>query len=77
MAGKHVPDDVSVVGCDRLKVFNSVTPTLASLDTQTYEIGRTLMRALVRKIQNRKGEQARIVAKYVPGESVAPVHAEA
>lgn len=71
-AGRRVPGDVSVVGCDQLQVYRSVTPTLASLDTHPFEIGRCLVRLLTEEIALKPHETLIIPARFAPGESVGP-----
>lgn len=70
-AGQSVPGRVSVVGCDQLRVLYALTPSLASMDVQPMDIGRHLMRHLIDEIGRRPRRPTEIVARYVPGESVA------
>ena len=38
--GRRVPADVAVVGCDDIRLASLVTPSLTTLRTDTYELGR-------------------------------------
>ena len=40
IAGRHVPDDVSVTGCDDIAAASWVTPTLTTLAQEKAEMGR-------------------------------------
>ena len=71
--GLRVPGDVSVVGCDRLKILQSITPTLATMDIRGFEVGRFLMRSLIGKIGGRCEETFTVSVDFVMGESVAPI----
>ena len=68
-----LPGDVSVVGCDRLKILQSITPTLATMDICGFEVGRFLMRSLIGKIGGRSEETFTVSVDFVRGESVAPI----
>ena len=71
--GLRVPGDISVVGCDRLKILQSITPTLATMDIRGFEVGRFLMRSLISKIAGRCEEPLTVSVDFVMGESVAPI----
>lgn len=71
-AGRSVPGDVSVVGCDQLQAYRCVTPTLASMDTHAFEIGRCLVRLLTEEIALKPHETLIVPARFAPGESVGP-----
>lgn len=70
--GRRVPEDVSVVGCDRLRILQWLPTTLATLDTDSQKIGRALMRQLVDVLEGRAHQPAAIEARFVPGESIGP-----
>ena len=70
--GYKVPEDVSVVGCDRLRILQWLPTTLATLDTDSQQIGRVLMRQLVDVVEGRAYQPAAIEARFVPGESIGP-----
>lgn len=70
--GLRVPEDVSVVGCDRLKILQSTTPTLATMDIHGFEVGRFLMNALIGKIAGCGVEPLTVHVDFVSGETIAP-----
>lgn len=70
-AGLQVPGDVSVVGCDHLRILDYVHPALSTLDAHSLEIGQCLMRLLIEEIHDAPRTQTTIVAKFVPKESLA------
>lgn len=51
-AGKHVPQDVSLVGYDNLDLLNYVRPRLTTVDHSGRESGRRLARRLLERIKN-------------------------
>ena len=71
--GLRVPEDVSIVGCDRLKILQSITPTLATMDICGFEVGRFLMRSLIGKISGKSAEPLTVNVDFVMGESIAPL----
>ncbi|MDO4740796.1 MAG: LacI family DNA-binding transcriptional regulator [Eubacteriales bacterium] len=75
MRGLKVPEDVSVVGNDRLEVYRWVTPTLATMEGCAVEIGRRLMQQMIDRITSKPLQECTLVVKYVPGESVGPAAA--
>lgn len=70
--GLRVPEDVSVVGCDRLRILEWLPTTLATMDTNSQQIGRALMRQLVDLIEGREFTPTVVQARFVPGESIGP-----
>lgn len=42
-AGLHVPDDISVIGCDGIAISELVYPQIATIDVPRNEIGRRMM----------------------------------
>ena len=46
IAGRHVPDDVSVTGCDDIAAASWVTPTLTTLAQEKAEMGRLAVERL-------------------------------
>lgn len=71
--GYRIPEDVSIVGNDRLQVYRWVSPTLASLEGHAVEIGRCLMQEMLESIAMVPHTEKTIIGEYVPGESVGPV----
>lgn len=62
--GRHVPDDVAVVGCDDLLVGDYVTPRLTTVHVPFVEIGELAVRVLLECIEARAS---------VAGEHLLPV----
>ena len=68
--GLRVPEDISVVGCDNLKLFDTIVPSLSSIDTHSYETGCSLMRLLIESIDKKPQHDKKIVATFVSKESI-------
>jgi LacI family transcriptional regulator len=51
-AGKHIPDDVAVIGFDDLRTSRYLTPPLTTVRAPTEEVGRVAARQLVNLIRN-------------------------
>lgn len=51
-AGRRVPDDVAVAGCDDIAMASIVHPTLTSIGFPQYEFGRAAMRKLLSLARN-------------------------
>jgi LacI family transcriptional regulator len=51
--GIAVPDDVSIVGCDDVRLASLVTPALTTLRVDTYGLGRTAAALLFERMQGR------------------------
>lgn len=46
-----IPQDISIVGCDHLKILDRIVPSLATLDANSFQIGCALMQLLIDKIK--------------------------
>lgn len=54
--GKHVPQDIAVVGFDDAPFSRHLTPSLTTVRAPTEEVGRTALRQLLKIIQAEKPE---------------------
>jgi LacI family transcriptional regulator len=54
-AGVRVPDDLSVIGYDDIALASYSTPRLTTMSQPKYEMGETIARALVERIQGGHG----------------------
>ncbi len=50
--GRDVPNDLSIIGFDNIRVSSMVTPALTTVAVDRYEIGRLAVESLVRLIEN-------------------------
>lgn len=73
--GLRIPQDVSIVGCDRLQLLRYFIPSLATMDVHPFETGRQLMKMLIDEIGGVTQKKCVIQVDFVSGESIAPVHA--
>lgn len=77
--GRHVPDNLSVVGFDGIEVGSMIEPSLATIETEPKRIGHVAAGIVLSAI---KGEQAstqrdpRLSFKFRHGDSLAPRRAE-
>jgi LacI family transcriptional regulator len=55
--GKHVPDDVSVLGFDDLPMFALLDPPLTVIAQPTYELGRRAGEVLLEQLKTGRAEQ--------------------
>ncbi|GLX77364.1 DNA-binding transcriptional regulator CytR [Thalassotalea insulae] len=51
--GLRVPDDISVVGFDNIKVSGYIDPPLTTIDQPAYEMGRTAVEVVLQQIKNK------------------------
>jgi DNA-binding LacI/PurR family transcriptional regulator len=68
-AGKHVPNDISVVGCDDIFLADSVDPPLSTLRVPKAEMGRRAMYQLLHKIKENKSEPVMLKTEFIIRES--------
>jgi LacI family transcriptional regulator len=74
-AGLSVPEDLSVVGFDDLRLASMTRPRLSSVNQSSYEMGFGMARRLIDRIEGRlsgPGELVLSPTTYVPRESVGP-----
>ena len=70
-ANLPVPRAVSVVGCDHLRVFSSLTPSLTSIDARTFDAGHLLFDRLLAQLRSQTISPRPLPARYAPGETAA------
>lgn len=70
--GVHVPDDLSIVGCDDIRLASLVTPTLTSLRVSKYDIGANAVRMLLNKIEGRTIEKEMVLKPELIVRASAP-----
>lgn len=68
--GKEIPGDISIVGCDNLAILDYLPVGISSIDTQTFETGKVLMKALIAEIRGEKWEVPTFVCRFVNRESI-------
>ena len=71
LQGIRVPEDVSVIGCDNISETMYSTPSISTIDVQSFEQGRALMKKLISIIKDQPFEPVTITGKYIERESVA------
>ena len=75
-AGLHIPNDVSIVGCDGIKSSAYTVPSLSTIQCHAFHLGEALMYKLISKIQPEKEvpipDQV-IQAEFIRRESIGPV----
>lgn len=52
--GIKVPEDISVIGLDNIKMTEIVSPTLTTIGLERYKIGKVAMELLLNRIKNKK-----------------------
>jgi DNA-binding LacI/PurR family transcriptional regulator len=51
--GKRVPEDISIIGYDNIRMAELYDPALTTIAQPVYDMGATAMRAIVRRIEDR------------------------
>jgi LacI family transcriptional regulator len=51
--GKRVPEDVSIIGYDNIRMAELYDPALTTIAQPVYDMGVTAMRAIIRRIEDR------------------------
>lgn len=69
--GLSVPGDVSVIGCDNIKILDYLSVGLSSIDTKAFETGRVLMSALMAQIRGDAWQVPLLVCDFINRESIA------
>lgn len=62
--GLRVPDDISIVGFDNIKVSAYVDPPLTTIDQPAYEMGRKAVEVVLSKIKNKPLQRDREIVQY-------------
>ncbi len=70
-AGLKIPQDISVIGCDNVKILNMITPTLSTIDVQAFRLGCALMQALLNTIMGETNTKEIITAKFLSKQSIS------
>lgn len=70
-AGLNIPQDISIVGCDYLKMLDYVAPTLSTLDVEAFKVGCSLMEKLLDTIKGEACTKEIIQAKFLCKDSIA------
>ena len=47
------PEKCSVIGCDNVKIGSYFVPSLSTLDTSSFEMGKYMMKTLIARIENK------------------------
>lgn len=68
--GYSIPDDISVIGCDNIRILEYMHPALSSIDNKAFDTGRALMRSLMREIRGEPLQDTTIVCDFVNRSSV-------
>lgn len=61
--GFRVPEDVAVAGAGNLPLTDLIQPSLTTVDTDTFELGRRAMQALLDGIEGQGAPQSPIIVK--------------
>jgi LacI family transcriptional regulator len=64
-AGRRVPDDVAVVGYDDITMAALLDPPLTTVHTDKYELGRTLVEVLGRRLDGHEAERRVLAPRLV------------
>lgn len=64
-AGRRVPDDVAVVGYDDITMAALLDPPLTTVHTDKYELGRTLLEVLARRLDGHAAEHRLLSPRLV------------
>jgi LacI family transcriptional regulator len=64
-AGRRVPDDVAVVGYDDITMAGLLDPPLTTVHTDKYELGRTLVEVLGRRLDGHPAEHRLLSPRLV------------
>lgn len=70
--GRHVPDDLTIVGYDDISMAGSFTPPLTTIDQQAPEMGRAGARMLFEVLDNQKPAPIHVPTRLVIRQSSAP-----
>jgi LacI family transcriptional regulator len=63
-AGLHVPNDISVVGCDDIPMAQMVRPKLSTVSQPMYDIGAVSMRLLTKYMNNEDVESPTVILQH-------------
>ncbi|MDR3333723.1 MAG: LacI family transcriptional regulator [Treponema sp.] len=69
-AGYKIPQDVSLAGCDNLKILNWFSMSLSSIEVFPFETGTALMKHLIETIQGIPSAKRVIKCEFLKKESI-------
>ncbi|QHQ62980.1 substrate-binding domain-containing protein [Anaerocolumna sedimenticola] len=69
-ADLKLPQDISLVGCDHLKILDKIEPSLSTLDAGAFQIGCALMHQLIAKIKGDPHFKQSITAEFLCKDSI-------
>lgn len=64
-AGLNIPSDVSVVGCDNIRIGEYANPPLTTLDVSAREMGRQIVYTLLQKSSGTNTQKIHIVPQLI------------
>lgn len=68
--GLRIPEDVSVIGCDNVEMGKYSIPSLSTLNVDSFDVGKLLMKKLIADINHKQEQSHVITASYIERESV-------
>jgi LacI family transcriptional regulator len=69
--GRHVPDDLTVIGYDDIPMAAAFAPPITTIDQQAPELGRTAVRALFDLLNDKPAQSIVLPTRLVPRQSSA------
>jgi len=69
----EIPTDISVVACDQIPLSEFVTPPLATIERDAYQMGFLAAKLLLEQMLGRASRQVVIPTTFRPTESCAPL----
>jgi LacI family transcriptional regulator len=74
--GKRVPEDVSIIGYDNIRMAELYAPALTTIAQPVYQMGVTAMRAIIRRIDDRSlgGAKRDFNPRLIVRSSTQPLH---
>jgi LacI family transcriptional regulator len=72
-AGYRIPNDISLAGCDNLKILDWFSPALSTINVFPSEIGRALMKHLIETLQGMPSVKQTIRCEFKNKESISRV----
>jgi DNA-binding LacI/PurR family transcriptional regulator len=70
-AGFSIPGDVSLAGCDNLKILNWFSPSLSTINAFPVETGKALMLHLIETVECVSPEKRIIRCEFLKKESIS------
>ncbi len=74
--GLHVPEDISIVGCDNIDMAEFMDPPLSTLDVPKEKMGEAAMKMLLKLMKKEPCEDVWIPSEYIRRKSVSLVKRE-